>query len=403
MNDNKFACWAKKIVTVSERGTIEDGVIIIDNGKIQDIGTYNELKDKLENICVYDYKDKVITPSLIDCHCHLLEYAPGSLYPVTKETYLEAGKVLLFNALLYGITTLGEQICGSPICGISIDDYMKIRDEVPLKISFSLNSITIGTGELSNYTCLHENNQVDKEILSNTEVVSQIAIKNEYPGENVFINATPANLPTKDVPRAGEVIFTKDKLKFIVDEFHKNNKKIGAHVAGKDGINLAIECGVDVFHHAHGINYNQIKIVKEKGISIVATPLGGTHLTPNLPQDILNLVKEGINVSIATDAYLPPASHLNLEKDKLYGSEVLMFIANSSMKLLFDNGYDENICLSLLTSNPAKILGLEDSIGKLEVGMYADFLVCDGIPGLEFVDKESICDIFINGKKVISR
>ena len=84
--------------------------------------------------------------------------------------------------------------------------------------------------------------------------------------------------------------------------FHKNNKKIGAHVAGKDGINLAIECGVDVFHHAHGINYNQIKIVKEKGISIVATPLGGTHLTPNLPQDILNLVKEGINVSIATDA-----------------------------------------------------------------------------------------------------
>ena len=80
-----------------------------------------------------------------------------------------------------------------------------------------------------------------------------------------------------------------------------------------------------------------------------------------------------------------------------------MFIANSSMKLLFDNGYDENICLSLLTSNPAKILGLEDSIGKLEVGMSADFLVCDGIPGLEFVDKESICDIFINGKKVISR
>ncbi|ETJ01898.1 amidohydrolase family protein [Veillonella dispar] len=403
MNDNKFACWAKKIVTVSERGTIEDGVIIIDNGKIQDIGTYNELKDKLENICVYDYKDKVITPSLIDCHRHLLEYAPGSLYPVTKETYLEAGKVLLFNALLYGITTLGEQICGSPICGISIDDYMKIRDEVPLKISFSLNSITIGTGELSNYTCLHENNQVDKEILSNAEVVSQIAIKNEYPGENVFINATPANLPAKDVPRAGEVIFTKDKLKFIVDKFHKNNKKIGAHVAGKDGINLAIECGVDVFHHAHGINYNQIKIVKEKGISIVATPLGGTHLTPNLPQDILNLVKEGINVSIATDAYLPPASHLNLEKDKLYGSDVLMFIANSSMKLLFDNGYDENICLSLLTSNPAKILGLEDSIGKLEVGMSADFLVCDGIPGLEFVDKESICDIFINGKKVISR
>ena len=86
MSENKFACYCKKIVTVSEKGTIRDGVIIVNDGKIEDIGTYIQLKDKLNDICVYEYKDKVITPSLIDCHCHLLEYAPGSLYPVTKET-----------------------------------------------------------------------------------------------------------------------------------------------------------------------------------------------------------------------------------------------------------------------------------------------------------------------------
>lgn len=403
MNESKFACYAKKIVTVSEKGTIKDGVIIINEGKIEVIGTYKELKEKIKDICVYDYKDKVITPSLIDCHCHLLEYAPGSLYPVTKETYLEAGKVLLFNALLSGITAFGEQICGSPICNISIEDYIKVKDEVPLKIRFSLNSITIGTDELSNYTCLHENKQVDKDILYNIDVISKMAAKNEYPGENVFINATPANLPPKDVPRAGEIIFTKEELKSIVDVFHKKGKKIGAHVAGKDGIDLAIECGIDVLHHAHGIDNNQIKMVKENKASIVATPLGGTHLTPNLSQDIFNLVKEGIDVSIATDAYLPPASHLNLEQDKLYGSDVLMFISQPCMKLLFENGYDENICLSLLTSNPAKILGLENSIGKLDTGMSADFLVCDGVPGLEIVDKENILAIFVDGKKLISR
>lgn len=68
----------------------------------------------------------------------------------------------------------------------------------------------------------------------------------------------------------------------------------------------------------------QINRIKENKSSIIATPLGGTHLTPNLPQDIFNLVKKGIDVSIATDAYLPPASHLNLEQDKLYGSDVLI-------------------------------------------------------------------------------
>lgn len=350
MNDNKFACLTKKIVTVSERGTIEDGVIIINNGKIEDIGTYNELKDKLKDISIYDYKDKVITPSLIDCHCHLLEYAPGSLYPVTKQTYLEAGKVLLFNALLSGITALGEQICGSPICNISIEEYMKVKDEVPLKIKFSLNSITIGTSDLSNYTCLNGNEQVDKNMLSNIDIVSEMAMKNEYPGENIFINATPANLPISEVPRAGEIMFTQDELKCIVDVFHKNGKKIGVHVAGKEGIDLALECGVDVLHHAHDI-----------------------------------------------------AEYLNLDENKLYGSEMLMFIAKPSMELLFENGFDENECLALLTYNPAKILGLENSIGKLDIGMSADFLVTDGIPGLEITKIEQILCVFVNGQKLIER
>lgn len=403
MKDNIFAFRAKKIVTVSEKGTIEDGVIIVNDGKIENIGTYEELENELNNILVYDYGEKVITPSLIDCHCHLLEYASGSLYPVTKETYLEAGRSLLFNALLCGITSIGEQICGSPICDISVDDYIKLAKDLPIRVKFSLNSITIGTNDLASYTCLHKSEQVEKNILSNIETLSTISDKNEFPGENIFINATPANLPLSSVPRAGELIFDEEELKSIVNIFHKKGKRIGAHVAGEEGINLALKCDVDVLHHAHGIIDEQISIVKSNNISIVVTPLGGTHLTPNLPSDILNLVKEGIEVSIATDAYLPPASHLNLDKNNLYGSDVLMFIAQPSMKLLFENGFDENVCLSLLTANPAKILGLEDAVGKLDIGMNADFLVADGVPGLEINDPNQISAIFIDGKKLISR
>lgn len=399
----RFACRAKKIITVSEKGTIKDGVIIINDGKIESIGTYNELKSKLNDIPLYDYSEKVITPSLIDCHCHLLEYAPASLYPVTKETYLEAGRILLFNALLSGITAIGEQICGSPICNISIDDYMQIAKDSPIRVKFSLNTITIGTNDLPSYTCLHENEQVNKNILSDIEIVSEIANKNEYPGENVFINATPANLSPSLVPRAGEIVFTEKEIQSIVDTFHNKDKKIGAHVAGYEGINLALRCGIDVLHHAHGINDEQIKIARDNKTSIVATPLGGTHLTPNLPSDILKLVKEGIDVSIATDAYLPPANHLNLDENILYGSDSLMLLAHPSMNLLFENGFDENICLSLLTSNPAKILGLENTVGKLDIGMSADFLVSDGIPGLDITDPNDISDVFINGKKLISR
>ena len=63
MKDYRFACRAKKIITVSEKGTIKDGVIIINDGNIESIGSYNELKCILFDIPLYDNSEKVITPS----------------------------------------------------------------------------------------------------------------------------------------------------------------------------------------------------------------------------------------------------------------------------------------------------------------------------------------------------
>ncbi len=80
-----------------------------------------------------------------------------------------------------------------------------------------------------------------------------------------------------------------------------------------------------------------------------------------------------------------------------------MLIARPAMELLFDNGFDENVCLSLLTSNPARILGLDDVVGKLDVGMDADFLVSNGVPGLEVWESDDILSVFVNGKMMISR
>lgn len=80
-----------------------------------------------------------------------------------------------------------------------------------------------------------------------------------------------------------------------------------------------------------------------------------------------------------------------------------MRIAKPSMDLLYNNGYDENICLSLLTANPSNVLGLEDAVGKLDIGMDADFLVCNGIPGLEVYEACDILSVFIKGCRVISR
>ncbi|MFN8356592.1 MAG: amidohydrolase family protein [Spirosomataceae bacterium] len=61
-------------------------------------------------------------------------------------------------------------------------------------------------------------------------------------------------------------------------------------------------------------------------------------------------------------------------------------------------GIDKEEALKLITSNPAKILGIDDKVGTLEVGKHATILVCQG----DILDmKTSIVEMaFIQGKKV---
>ncbi|GHH99309.1 amidohydrolase family protein [Neobacillus kokaensis] len=397
---------AKKLVTVSGPGTIMNGAMVVLNGKIAAVGNWGSLQKQFPEVEVIDCSDKVITPSLVDCHTHLLEYAPSSLYPVTPESHFFAGRSILFYALSCGITALGEQVCGHPLCDFSIENFRKAVVDLPLDISFAATSISIGFEKLAHFTSVTGSRGVGQKELSLPFIVREIAKNSDYPGENVFINATPANFTEKEVPRAGEIIYSLEELKGIAAAYHGLGKRIGCHVAGEEGIQMALDAGFDVLHHAHGITEEQLDLAVLQGVDIVATPMGGTHLEPNSPEDILKAFEKGISVSLSTDAYLPPhpnAEWLPFNDQSLKGPDSLMLISFAPMQLLRENGLDENQILALLTANPAKILGKEDCFGRLEPGLDANFLVTNGVPGLDITDVEQIKKVYYQGKKVIDR
>jgi imidazolonepropionase-like amidohydrolase len=402
----KYLIRGKKFVTVSHLGTLENGAMVIENGKIAELGSWEELKNRFPDLGVIDCSSYVITPSLVDCHTHLLEFAPTSLYPVTPETHFLAGKAILFHALSAGITALGEQICGHPLCDFSKQDYQKAVEDLPIDVSFATTSISIGFEKLAHFTSITQSRGVTQFDLTDPILVQMIALESDYPGENIFINATPANFTEKEVPRAGELIYSLKELQQIVTIYHRLGRRIGAHVAGEEGIQLALEAGIDVLHHAHGINDIQIEIAANQGVQIVATPMGGTHLQPNSPEEILKFIDKDIPVSISTDSYLPPyqgTSWLPFIDQTLKGPDVLMLIAQPAMQLLKKHNYDENKILAMLTNNPAKLLGKENQYGRLEAGLDANFLVTEGVPGLEITEIDQIEKVYYKGVKVIER
>jgi len=54
---------------------IEDGVLIVEAGKIVNCGHYSDLKPTLVGIELVDYTNKLITPGFIDTHQHATQSA----------------------------------------------------------------------------------------------------------------------------------------------------------------------------------------------------------------------------------------------------------------------------------------------------------------------------------------
>src|SRR5699024_12284105 len=96
--------------------------------------------------------NNVVTPSLVDCHTHLLEFAPASLYPITQNTHFMAGKSILLGALTSGITAVGEQICAHPASDFSIADYRANMYDLPMDDSVAAATFSTCFDELTHST-----------------------------------------------------------------------------------------------------------------------------------------------------------------------------------------------------------------------------------------------------------
>src|SRR5690606_9279759 len=113
-----------------------DGSFVVNDGKIIEVGQYPIIRQKYPDLDVVDYSDYIITPSLVDCHTHVLEYAPSALFPVTEHTHLMGGFALILKALSSGVTGLGEQICGHPNTDFKKEDYLRLIEKMPIDIAF---------------------------------------------------------------------------------------------------------------------------------------------------------------------------------------------------------------------------------------------------------------------------
>ncbi len=156
-----------------------------------------------------------------------------------------------------------------------------------------------------------------------------------------------------------------------------------------DAVELALkDFPIDVvFTGAFGVNENTGKIIKNK-FSVILGDLTNAMSPVNSKVDfesIKKLMENGVDVAISSCG------------DKVSsGKESLLWNAI----LCYKHGLKSDDVLRMITSIPAKILGVDDKIGSIEVGKDADIVIWQDNPIETYTARVEAT--FINGENILN-
>jgi imidazolonepropionase-like amidohydrolase len=395
---------AGRLITVSEKGELNDGAVAIRGDRIVAVGSWDEVSAGFPDASMVDSRAYVVAPGLVDPHTHNLEFGPGTAWNVGRRAQFGGAASLLFDALCAGVTALGEHVLGHYQFAREVREYRALADQMPQRIRLGVGTCCVGTEPMTYLTALDPGGSRDPKVLLEDDTLRKLAEMNEFPGENCFVTSTPANLPIEAAPNADLRMIDRDSLKRVIDAYHDAGQRVGAHLEGLEPARDFVELGGNVIHHGFGIPNDFWPLMAESDVILCATPGAGTGWQPNSPDEIAAAVGAGVRVGIATDAVIPQsglATWYDTPAGSLIRSTDLMRIAAPGLRRLVSDGASNNDALALLTLNSAGILGLEDVIGSIEEGKYADFVIVDGVPGVETTDPSAVKGVIMGGDLVV--
>ena len=169
--------------------------------------------------------------------------------------------------------------------------------------------------------------------------------------------------------------FTLDELRAIVDETHREHRKIASHAMALNGVHNSVEAGVDSIEHGDYIADADLATMKAKGIYYVPTLYVGEYVAEGrggvwpkmiaVNQDtVRRAMKAGVKIAFGTDV-----GGFSWDIDP-----ALQF--SSLVKL----GMTPRQAIETSIKTGAELLGLQNDIGTLDKGKYADIIVVEGDP-----------------------
>ena len=389
-----------------------DGILAVKESQIVYVGQENqEILKQADQII--DYQGAWIMPGLVNCHTHsamtglrgirddsnLHEWLEDYIWPAeaefTPEMTTKAVKEALTEMLQSGTTTFNDMYNPN---GVDIAEIYEAVKESKMRCYFSP-------------TLFSSDVETTAETIARTRAI--IEIIKDYQDPNFKVMVAPHS----------PYSCSRDLLEASLELAKEENIPLHIHVAetqeesgiilkryGKRPLAFLDELGY-LDHQAvfaHGVELNEAEITRlaDSQVAIAHNPISNLKLASGIAP-VVQLKKAGVPVGIATDSV---ASNNNLDMFEEGRTAALL----QKMKSGDASQFPIETALKALTIEGAKVFGMEDEIGSLEVGKQADFLVIQPqgkvhlqpqenmLSHLVYAVKSSdVNDVYIGGEQVV--
>lgn len=147
---------------------------------------------------------------------------------------------------------------------------------------------------------------------------------------------------------------------------------------------IGVLSGRGIAAHSAWLTMNEVRLMAKAGMSVSMCPVSNMKLATGGVAPVPEFQKYGVNVSIGTDG-----STTNNSLDMISEMKILGLLQKSSR-------WDPTVApaqdlLDFATINGAKAIGMQDLLGSVEPGKYADLVILDGkAPNLRPLLRENI-------------